>query len=47
MAKGVGAEAKKDGEAKEKVISPELRILLSRKVVTMEKEEVVGHGGGV
>lgn len=31
----------------EKVISPELRALLSRKVLVLDKAEVVGHGGGV
>ncbi|MCJ1353520.1 MAG: GTPase activating protein [Icmadophila ericetorum] len=30
-----------------KVISPELRQLLSRKIETMNKQEVVEHGGGV
>jgi len=40
MAKGVGAQ-------KEKVISPELRNLLSRKVEKLDKSEIVKHGGGV
>ncbi|KAI9813829.1 MAG: GTPase activating protein [Pycnora praestabilis] len=40
IAKGIGAE-------KEKVISPELRQLLSRKVVKLDKKEVVERGGGV
>lgn len=41
--KGVGEE--KSGEVK--VISPELRALLSRKVEKLDKETVVEHGGGV
>lgn len=38
-----------DGKAKEKgkVISPELRALLSRKVQKLDKKAVVEHGGGV
>ena len=36
-----------DGTEKEKVISPELRNLLSRKVEKLEKSEIVKHGGGV
>lgn len=40
VAQGIGAE-------KEKVISPELRMLLSRKVVVLEKAAVVESGGGV
>lgn len=32
---------------KQKVISPELRGLLSRKVITLDKKEVAQHGGGV
>jgi len=40
VAKGFGAE-------KEKVISPELRNLLSRKVEKLDKEEIARHGGGV
>lgn len=35
------------GSPKEKVISPELRGLLSRKVVKLPKEEVIKRGGGV
>ena len=31
---------------KEKVISPELRQLLRREVVTLDKKEVIDHGGG-
>ena len=46
MAKGVGAE-KKEEDQKEKVISPELRGLLSRKVEKLDKTQVVEHGGGV
>ncbi len=34
-------------EAKEKVISPELRQLLSREVVKLDKEAIVASGGGV
>ena len=40
VAKGIG------GVEKERVISPELRQLLSRSVITMKKEEVQEHGGG-
>ena len=40
IAQGIGAE-------KEKVISPELRILLSREVPKLDKKEVREHGGGV
>jgi hypothetical protein len=40
VAQGIGAE-------KQRVISPELRQLLSRKVEVMNKEQVVVHGGGV
>jgi len=40
VAKGIGAE-------KEKVVSPELRALLSREVVKLDKGEVVRRGGGV
>ena len=40
VAQGIGAE-------KQKVISPELRQLLSRKVVTLDKEQLKDHGGGV
>ena len=32
---------------KERVISPELRTLLSRKVVKLDKKDVADHGGGV
>lgn len=35
------------GKAKEKVISPELRQLLSRKVEVLGKKGVKEHGGGV
>lgn len=42
---GDGDEAK--GKAKEKVISPELRQLLSRKVEVLDKKGVEEHGGGV
>ena len=40
VAKGIGAE-------KERVVSPELRALLSREVVKLDKGEVVRRGGGV
>lgn len=40
-----GEEGK--GKAKEKVISPELRQLLSRKVEVLDKKGVKEHGGGV
>lgn len=40
VAAGIGAE-------KERVISPELRALLSREVPVLEKREVREHGGGV
>jgi len=46
VAKGIGAEKKEEGQ-KEKVISPELRGLLSRKVEKLDKTQVVEHGGGV
>ena len=40
-----GEEGK--GKMKEKVISPELRQLLSRKVEVLDKKGVKDHGGGV
>jgi hypothetical protein len=40
-----GQQVGEDGDAK--VISPELRALLSRKVETLEKQDIVKHGGGV
>lgn len=40
VAQAIGAE-------KQKVISPELRGLLSRKIITLDKQEVAQHGGGV
>lgn len=43
--KGKQASTEEDGDAK--VISPELRGLLSRKVEVLDKEEVVKKGGGV
>ena len=36
-----------EAQAKEKVISPELRGLLSRKVEVLDKKQVAEHGGGV
>ena len=41
------AVAKGNMADKEKVISPELRQLLSRKIETLDKQTVVEHGGGV
>lgn len=41
-AQGPGAEG-----PKERVISPELRNLLSRKVEKLDKKDVAEHGGGV
>ncbi len=35
------------GAESEKVVSPELRGLLSQKVITVDKEGVKQHGGGV
>ena len=40
-----GKQAAVDEDAR--VISPELRVLLSRKVEKLEKEDIVKHGGGV
>ncbi|MCJ1472881.1 GTPase activating protein [Lambiella insularis] len=40
VAQGIGAE-------KQKVVGPELRQLLSRKVVVLDKKELKEHGGGV
>ncbi|MCJ1311594.1 GTPase activating protein [Agyrium rufum] len=34
-------------DKKEKIITPELRNLLSRKVVALDKKEILEHGGGV
>ncbi len=39
--------AEDEATAKEKVISPELRGLLSRKVEVLEKGQIAEHGGGV
>lgn len=39
--------ASSSGKENEKVISPELRMLLSREVPKLEKKEVREHGGGV
>lgn len=46
VAQGIGAGKEKE-EEKDKVISPELRLLLSRKVIKLNKEAVVESGGGV
>ena len=35
-----------EAKAKEKVISPELRGLLSRKVEVLDKKQIAEHGGG-
>jgi hypothetical protein len=43
--KGKQAGAEEQEEAK--VISPELRALLSRKVEKLDKETILEHGGGV
>jgi hypothetical protein len=40
-----GKQVEEEGEAK--VISPELRALLSRKIEKLDKQEVADHGGGV
>ena len=39
--------AEDEAKAKEKVISPELRGLLSRKVEVLDKGQIAEHGGGV
>ncbi|KAL9613357.1 MAG: hypothetical protein Q9167_002118 [Letrouitia subvulpina] len=44
---GVAREAEGEGKKEEKVISPELRALLSRKVEKLDKRSVVAHGVGV
>ncbi|KAK5004282.1 GTPase activating protein, partial [Cryomyces antarcticus] len=44
VAQGIGAEKERE---EEKVISPELRALLSRKVPKLDKKEVLEHGGGI
>ncbi|KAL9107348.1 MAG: hypothetical protein Q9227_007713 [Pyrenula ochraceoflavens] len=44
---GIGEGSRKEREKeKEKVISPELRQLLSKKIVVMSEREVEEHGGG-
>ncbi|CAI6333964.1 unnamed protein product [Periconia digitata] len=45
--KGKQPSTSAEGEEEARVISPELRALLSRKVDKLEKEEVVKSGGGV
>jgi len=40
-------KGKQPGSEETRVISPELRTLLSRKVEKLEKEDIVKHGGGV
>lgn len=42
-----GSSAGEEKIKKEKVISPELRALLSRKVEVLDKKDVAEHGGGV
>lgn len=44
---GIDGEEEGKGKDKEKVISPELRQLLSRKVEALDKNGVKDHGGGV
>lgn len=44
---GSAAGEAESGKAKEKVISPELRQLLSRKVEVLDKKAVAEHGGGI
>ena len=41
------AVAKVVGAEKQKIITLELRQLLSRKIVTLDKKELEEHGGGV
>ncbi len=40
-------ENKNGGEKMDKVISPELRHLLTREVDKIEKKEILKHGGGI
>ena len=44
---GIDGEEERKEKAKEKVISPELRQLLSKKVEVLDKTKVKEHGGGV
>lgn len=44
---GIDGDEEGKGKAKEKVISPELRQLLSRKVEVLDKKGVKDHGGGI
>ena len=44
---GIDGEEERKAKAKEKVISPELRQLLSKKVEVLDKTKVKEHGGGV
>ena len=44
---GIDEEEEGKTKAKEKVISPELRQLLSKKVEVLDKTKVKEHGGGV
>lgn len=41
------AVAQGGGAEKPKAISPELRQLLSRNIVTLDKKDIVEHGGGI
>jgi hypothetical protein len=42
-----GSSTDESEAKKEKIISPELRALLSRKVEVLDKKDVAEHGGGV
>jgi hypothetical protein len=46
-ASGVDKGKQVEGDEEKRVISPELRSLLSRKVEVVKKEDVVKQGGGV
>ncbi|PNS14404.1 hypothetical protein CAC42_3690 [Sphaceloma murrayae] len=45
--KQIAGQPTQSPEAKEKVISPELRDLLSRRVKKLDKKDIQAHGGGV
>jgi len=40
-------KAKQNGDERDKVVSTELRMLLNRKVIVLDKKDVKKHGGGV
>lgn len=42
-----GKQVGEDGQEEARVISPELRALLSRKVEKLDKETILEHGGGI